>query len=38
VVFLGETLGFKEVLGLALIALGVLAVQTGRVPPFLKKR
>jgi drug/metabolite transporter (DMT)-like permease len=30
VLFLGETLGFKEVVGLALIALGVLAVQTGR--------
>ena len=36
VLFLGESLGFKEVLGLALIAVGVLAVQTGRVP-FLKR-
>lgn len=36
VIFLGEYLGFKEVLGLVLIALGVLAVQTGRVP-FLKR-
>lgn len=36
VIFLGEYLGFKEVLGLALIALGVLAVQTGRLP-FLKR-
>ena len=36
VIFLGEHLGFKEVWGLALIALGVLAVQTGRVP-FLKR-
>jgi drug/metabolite transporter (DMT)-like permease len=32
VIFLGEYLGFKEVLGLALIGLGVLAVQTGRLP------
>jgi drug/metabolite transporter (DMT)-like permease len=36
VIFLGESLGVKEILGLVLIALGVLAVQTGRVP-FLKK-
>ena len=36
VLFLGESLGFKEVVGLALIALGVLAVQTGRVP-FLRR-
>jgi len=36
VIFLGEYLGFKEVVGLGLIALGVLAVQTGRVP-FLKR-
>jgi drug/metabolite transporter (DMT)-like permease len=36
VIFLGEYLGFKEVLGLVLIALGVLAVQTGRLP-FLKR-
>ena len=35
--FLGESLGFKEVVGLALIALGVLAVQGGRVP-FLKRK
>jgi drug/metabolite transporter (DMT)-like permease len=36
VIFLGEYLGFKEIVGLALIALGVLAVQTGRAP-FLKR-
>jgi len=30
VLFLGESLGFKEVVGLALIAVGVLAVQNGR--------
>jgi len=36
VIFLGEYLGFKEVMGLVLIALGVLVVQTGRVP-FLKR-
>lgn len=36
VIFLGEYLGFKEIAGLALIALGVLVVQTGRVP-FLKR-
>jgi drug/metabolite transporter (DMT)-like permease len=37
VLFLGESLGFKEVVGLALIAMGVLAVQTSRVP-FLKRK
>jgi drug/metabolite transporter (DMT)-like permease len=37
VIFLGESLGIKQVLGLALIALGVLAVQTGRAP-FLKRK
>ncbi len=36
VIFLGEYLGFKEVSGLVLIAVGVLAVQTGRAP-FLKR-
>lgn len=36
VIFLGESLGFKEIAGLALIALGVLVVQTGR-QPFVKR-
>jgi drug/metabolite transporter (DMT)-like permease len=36
VLFLGESLGFKEVVGLALIAVGVLAVQSGRVS-FLRR-
>ena len=37
VLFLGESLGVKEIVGLALIALGVLAVQAGRAP-FLKRK
>jgi drug/metabolite transporter (DMT)-like permease len=35
-VFLGEILGLKEVIGLGLIAIGVAAVQNGRLP-FVKR-